>query len=151
MEFASAAKGLSSDEEVTKAIDRLDLVGVGAVADGQEAVESREQDDDSDDDEGAGEGGAAEAGKKKRKKKKKPAKKKSTAAPVASGSALPHARCLGGYTDYFLKYGQTNPPTRPVAELFTNGVYPEGEIQAHGKTKYPVQSAWVRETEEEKR
>jgi hypothetical protein len=65
----------------------------------------------------------------------------------------PHlSRNLNGFTDYYVHYGQTDPPTRPVADLFPTGVFPEGDIQPHGKTRYPdAASSWVRESEEEKR
>lgn len=82
-------------------------------------------------------------GKKKKKRKKAP-KKKVVKAPIC--------RVLGGSTDYFLKYGQTDPPTKPVQSLFPSGRFPEGEMQPHGKTKYPdPQSSWMRQSEEEKR
>jgi hypothetical protein len=29
------------------------------------------------------------------------------------------------------KYGQTNPPSKPLNELFPNGGFPEGEIQKY--------------------
>jgi len=65
---------------------------------------------------------------------------------------LPLSRLLNGFTDYYVKYGQTDPPTRPVAELFPNGGFPLGEIQPHGKTKYPDPlSRFARLSEEEKR
>lgn len=51
-----------------------------------------------------------------------------------------------------MKYGQTDPPTKLVSELFPNGGFPVGEIQPHGKTKYPnPHSSWVRTSEEERR
>lgn len=65
-----------------------------------------EEDDDSNDDE---EAGAATGGKKKKKKKKRSKKK-----AVELEFIAPHSRVLGGSTNYFMKYGQTNPPTIPV-------------------------------------
>jgi hypothetical protein len=64
-------------------------------------------DDDSNDEEE--EGGAA--GGKKKKKKKKRSKKKA----IDIEWIPPVSRVLGGSTNYFVKYGQTNPPTIPVS------------------------------------
>ena len=50
------------------------------------------------------------------------------------------------FTDYFVKFGQTNPPTIPVAELFAGRDLPVGEIQP-----YTLQSQTYRETSEEVR
>jgi len=52
-------------------------------------------------------------------------------------SKLPQSRLLNGFTDYYIKYGQTDIPSIPVADLFPNGIFPEGEILPHGVTKYP--------------
>ena len=84
---------------------------------------SEELDDEDDDDEGdEGDGEADEnlAGNsdKKKKKKKKGKKKKKTA---VIGSKLPLSRCLQGFTDSYLKYGQSDPPTKYVADLFPLG------------------------------
>jgi hypothetical protein len=91
---------------------------------------------------------------KKKKKKKKNNKKKLKAAaivPIVS-TKLPLSRLLGGNTDYYLKYGQTDPPTKPVSELFADGKFPCTELLPHGKTKYPdPDSSYFRQTEEEKR
>ncbi len=107
--------------------------------------------DDEDDEEETGV--TAEGGKKKKKKKKSTKKKaKQPAAGSAVPSKLPESRLLGGYTDYYVKYGQTDPPTRLVAELFPNSGFPVGEIQPHGKTKYPnPHSSFLRITAEEAR
>ena len=51
-------------------------------------------------------------GKKKKKKKKKSKSKKTSEIQVPI--VPPESRLLGGSTQYFLKYGQTNPPTIPV-------------------------------------
>merc|ERR1711871_1329508 len=69
-------------------------------------------------------------GKKKKKKSKK--KKKGGGIP----SQLPCSRLLGGYTDYYIKYGQTPEPTIPVADLFKDGIFPEGEMMESGTTKH---------------
>jgi methionyl aminopeptidase len=67
------------------------------------------------------------------------------------GTTPAPSRQLGGYTNYYLSMGQTHPPTRTVADLF-NGGFPIGEIQEHGKTRYPnYLSSWARTTAEERR
>ncbi|KAJ3254985.1 Methionine aminopeptidase 2B [Boothiomyces macroporosus] len=74
--------------------------------------------------------GAAPAAKKKKPKKKK---KK---APLAPGNSL----VIQGQVQH-----QAEPPTIPVARLFPEGIYPEGEIQ-----NYKEDNMW-RVTDEEKR
>ena len=100
---------------------------------------------------------AAVAAKKKKKKKRSKKKKASGGAtkslsPVeidleddspreidfASGNNVPYSRVLkeGSKCDSFTKYGQTFPPTKPVAELFPEddpklGSGPVGEIHEH--------------------
>eukprot|EP01031_Cornospumella_fuschlensis_P044511 gene44511-54438_t len=118
-----------------------------------------DEDDDDEEEDGNGAQKAGEGGKKKRKKKKKSAKKKTNKDAVGEAgshpippASPPLSRLLGGSTNYFMKYGQTFPPSRPVSELFPSGGFPVGEIQPHGKTKYPdPHSTWARKSEEEKR
>lgn len=84
---------------------------------------AEEVDDEEDDDEGEdGEGDENQAGNadKKKKKKKKGKKKKK---PAVVGTKLPLSRCLLGFTDSYLKYGQSDPPTKYVADLFPLGQY----------------------------
>ncbi|GKY92844.1 methionine aminopeptidase 2B [Mayamaea pseudoterrestris] len=87
---------------------------------------------------------------KKKKKKKKKKRKGDGSAPVQlvvkTPCLKPSARGLGdkAFTDYYVKYGQTEPPTIPVAELFKGKEYPVGEIQTH-----PGQGQSYRETSEE--
>ena len=110
-----------------------------------------DDDDEDEEDEVNGESEGADAtGTKKKKKKKKNKKKKSTA---AAGSKPPCSRNLSGFSDYYLKYGQTDPPTKVVAELFLLGQFPEGEIQPHSVTKKPVElsNSTKRVSNEEKR
>ena len=79
-----------------------------------------EQDDDDDDEEDLedeariGDSNHGEGGDKKKKKKKKKKPKKKQANQLVP-SKLPHSRLLGGFTDYYIKYGQTDPPTRYYA------------------------------------
>jgi len=67
------------------------------------------------------------------RKKKKKKKKKKGGAGGAGGATEPSRktdiRNLGGFTDYFVKYGQTFPPTKPISALFPDGTFPTGEIQ----------------------
>jgi len=92
-----------------------------------------EDDDEEEEDEGGGAEGA-EGTKKKKKKKKSKKKKKGP-----SGTTPPHGRMLGGFTDYYTKYGQTEPPSIAVHELsnFKSGQFPQGQIMPHGTTRVP--------------
>ena len=56
------------------------------------------------------------------------------------------SRGVKGFTDYYVKYGQTEPPTIPVANLFPVGSYPKGEEMEH-----PGDFNTFRITSEEKR
>ena len=110
-------------------------------------------DDDGSDDDDAEEGNQenGEAAKKKKKKKKKKSGSASGGATAGgTPSKKPHSRMLGekAFTDYYLNYGQTEPPTIPVSKLFEEkGLeYPEGEITPH-----PLESNTYRETSAEKR
>ena len=126
----------------------------------KETVEEEEDGEEGDDGEDEGAGTEGETGKKKRKKKKKPKKKKaSEAASGAVGNNLkkgvpslqPPSRLLGGMTDYYVAYGQTEPPTIPVCDLFPNGNFPVGELMPHGETKAPDASCGRRLGEAEAR
>ena len=121
--------------------------------------------DDGEDGDGTGDPGDAPSGdgskKKKKKKKKNKGKKKTAAAGGAAvsavapttGTKLPASRCLGGFTDYYTKFGQTEPPSRPVADLFPGGEFPVGEILSHGQTRHePVGGGYtLRVTEQERK
>ena len=122
-------------------VDALEKV---AIADDED-----EDNDDDEEEEEETETEKATTDKKKKKKKKKPKKKKT---PSNFGTLLPKSRLLTGFTDYYTKYGQTDPPTKPVEELFPKGDFPLGEIQPHGKSRYPLaDSRTTRITEAEKR
>eukprot|EP00605_Chrysophyceae_sp_TOSAG23-4_P001535 GSChrysophyteH1.ASY1.ANO1.1683.1 assembled CDS len=84
--------------------------------DGEKPKEEDSGDEAEDD---GAEGEAGEAGGTKKKKKRKPKKKKKALA----GTTPALSRGLGGFTDYYTKYGQTNPPSKPVADLFKDGVH----------------------------
>lgn len=125
--------------------------------------EEEGDDDDDDDDENAGANGDQGAKKKKKRKKKK---KKKNGGGTTNGEATngggttkskfviqepslrPPARGLKdtAFTDYYVKYGQTEPPTIPVADLFAGTAPPIGEIQRH-----TLASQSYRETSEEVR
>mmetsp|Transcript_20047 Transcript_20047/g.33550 ORF Transcript_20047/g.33550 Transcript_20047/m.33550 type:complete len:486 (+) Transcript_20047:40-1497(+) len=123
---------------------------ITAVVDAKGEIE--DENDEEDEDEGDG-GTPVEGtvnGDKKKKKKKK--KKKSKASATSSGTKSPPSRLLGGFTDYYTALGQTEPPSRIVSDLFPRGGFPVGEMQPHGKTKYPnPYSSWARSSEEERR
>lgn len=76
--------------------------------------------DDVDDENPAEETAGTE--KKKKKKKKKSNKKKAPASQGSSGSLLPHSRLLSGFTDYYLKYGQTLEPSIPVRPILSSSL-----------------------------
>jgi methionyl aminopeptidase len=103
-----------------------------------------EDDDDSDDDEND----TGDATKKKKRKKKKKKKKKASMPTLTMKEPLqtpPHLGLKDSYfTDYFVKYGQTDPPTIPVETLFKGKEYPQGETQP-----YQLQSQTYRESDAE--
>jgi methionyl aminopeptidase len=76
--------------------------------------------------------------KKKRKKKKKKNAKGDSGGDIKIGdirepSLKPPALGLKetAFTDFYVKYGQTEPPTIPVADLFKGRDFPHGEIQSY--------------------
>ncbi|RLO09759.1 hypothetical protein DYB28_004494 [Aphanomyces astaci] len=98
-------------------------------------VQDEEIEDDEEEDEVV-EGSAAAVGgdaaaKKKNKKKNKKKKKKAAATAAGPGTKLPPFRGVTGFTDSYIQYGQTEPPTIPVAKLFAVGSFPKGEEQNH--------------------
>ncbi|CAN0014657.1 unnamed protein product, partial [Laminaria digitata] len=108
-------------------------------------------DEDEEEDAAAGEGDGAGAKKKKKKKKKKKAAGGGggggvPSCPGGTGSKVAPARGVTGFTDSYVRYGQTEPPTIPVDELFEDGHFPEGEIMEH-----PRDFNTFRITSEEKR
>jgi hypothetical protein len=116
----------------------------------QNEEEGEDEDGEGEEDETPGAAGTGEGGKKKKKKKKSNKKKPKAGAAVPSKEQ--HIRLLTGFTDYYVAYGQTEPPTKPVSELFAKGSFPTGQILPHGKTKYPdPNSSYARLSEEEKR
>eukprot|EP00538_Stauroneis_constricta_P004861 CAMPEP_0119558524 /NCGR_PEP_ID=MMETSP1352-20130426/10844_1 /TAXON_ID=265584 /ORGANISM="Stauroneis constricta, Strain CCMP1120" /LENGTH=476 /DNA_ID=CAMNT_0007605909 /DNA_START=13 /DNA_END=1443 /DNA_ORIENTATION=- len=102
---------------------------------------------ENEDDEGnVGDSVAVNEAKKKRKKRKK--KKKTTKNGNAATAPSMKPPGLGlkdtAFTDYYVKHGQTEPPTIPVEKLFTGKQLPVGEIQKH-----ELESQTYRETSEE--
>ena len=84
-----------------------------------------------------GEGeGATKKKKKNRKKKKKGGGGGINSAVLPGGNGLPgtkkaHSLRLGGFTDSYVRWGQTEPPTIPTEVLFNGKNYPAGEILPH--------------------
>lgn len=83
------------------------------------------------------ENGAAEGVKKKKRKKKKK-KKKGTGATTYPNAGVPSKKTHGlrlipedSFTDSYIAYGQTEPPTIPIATLFKGREFPKGEIQSY--------------------
>ncbi|KAJ8518985.1 hypothetical protein ON010_g18134 [Phytophthora cinnamomi] len=87
-----------------------------------------------------------ESAKSKKKKKKHKKKSKSKASGASAGSKPPPFRGVAGFTDSYVGVGQTEPPSIPIEQLFPDGKFPEGEIQAH-----PGDFNTFRATSEEKR
>ena len=73
--------------------------------------------------------GLSKPKKKKKRKKKKPGPVLVPQEPIAK----PPARGLkeSAFTDFACQYGQTNPPTIPVADLFKGRELPIGELHVH--------------------
>jgi methionyl aminopeptidase len=119
-----------------------------------------DDDDDDDDDDGEvdkednnnnnNEGGDGTPKKKKRKKKKKKNGGASSSVQRQIKEPTqkpPHLGLLEtAFVDSYVKYGQTDPPTIPVQELFKGRDYPKGEIQPHA-----LESQTYRETSAEVR
>ena len=106
----------------------------GAAPAAQPAAEPEAADDDDDDDAAEDNEDEGEGAKKKKKKKKK--KKAGPKGEYGMG---------GGFMN-----GQTNPPTKPVRQLFaaSGGIYPEGELQEYqGRNAYRTHDAEKKEAE----
>ena len=117
----------------------------------KEGENPEEEEDEEDEEEGGGEGTNGEGVKKKKKRKKKKKKKKKGGAglgPIKEPSNKAPARGLNetAFTDYFVKYGQTDPPTIPVEKVFQGREFPKGEEQP-----YTLESQTYRQTSEEVR
>jgi len=110
------------------------------------------EDEDDEDEEEEGEATAADGSAKKKKKRKKKKKKKKSGAAASGEVKAPSQKApFRGvketcFTDYYVKYGQTDPPTIPVADLFRGKEFPVGEIQ-----QYTLESQTYRETSAEVR
>lgn len=125
--------------------------------------DDNDSDDDDDEDDNNAAGGEP-SGKKKKKKKKKRSKAAKKAAAAAAGDSdemppvnddfvhkPPLSRLLGGTANYYMKWGQTDPPTIPVQDLFPAGHFPKGQFLPSGETKYPPHFTTTRCSAEEKR
>ncbi|KAJ8606927.1 hypothetical protein CTAYLR_008624 [Chrysophaeum taylorii] len=78
-----------------------------------------------------------------KKKKKKPRKKKNNANNPPPNNKVPLSRGVKGFTDSYVRHGQTDPPSIPVSKLFTK--FPRGEIQEHGARKTPSEETRARD------
>ena len=118
---------------------------------------SNDVDDEDDQDEENPSSSTTSAKKKKNKKKKKKGSGHGIRGCHNGNSTLTGTKpspSLGvyinsegnGFTDSYIKYGQTEPPTIPVEKLFQKGFFPEGEIMEH-----PLDINKYRMTSEEKR
>jgi methionyl aminopeptidase len=112
----------------------------------EESVQVEDEDDDDEE-----EAPTSETPTNKKKKKRKTKKKKGGAGAggaVKEPTLKPPSRGLkdAAFTDYYVKYGQTDPPTIPVADLFRGKEFPVGEIQP-----YMTASQTYRETSAEVR
>eukprot|EP00611_Tribonema_gayanum_P011752 TRINITY_DN2210_c0_g1_i1.p1 TRINITY_DN2210_c0_g1~~TRINITY_DN2210_c0_g1_i1.p1 ORF type:complete len:480 (-),score=161.02 TRINITY_DN2210_c0_g1_i1:305-1744(-) len=127
-----AAPSPATPEEVMRATEELEIK-----APPSPSPDDADENEDDNDDGAEEEGGdtAAAKKKKKKKKKKKPASAKAAAvkAVIGEGSKPCPSRGVTGFVDSYVRYGQTDPPTIPVAELpvFAGGNFPEGEIMEH--------------------
>ena len=153
-EFGVSDSGLKSDDNEKVSADSMSPRETGTSSGEKEssssdAVGGDTDDVDGDEDEGGEEGEVVDAGKKKKKKKSKKKKKK-----TMHGTTPSHCRLLGGFTDYYIKYGQTEPPTKTVASLFPSGEFPVGQVMTHGLTNTPLPKGsgyFQRVTESEKK
>jgi len=107
--------------------------------DGEADGDAAEPNGDAAEAEGDGDADGEPAATKKKKKKRSKKKKAGT------GSKESPSRLLCGFTDSYVRHGQTEPPTIPVSKLFAADAFPPGEIQEYcgGNAK--------RITDEEKR
>jgi hypothetical protein len=96
-------------------------------------VDADENDHDNAEDEPTDSSAATKKKKKKKKKKKAAGTNADGAAgaaagagPISFGSKPCPSRLITGFTDSYVQYGQTEPPTIPVVELpaFRNGNFP---------------------------
>jgi len=157
MEFTTATV-TASDKEVTNSMAAINVNDSNNI---KTENNGNGINDDSDDEEQQNEEGGID--KKKRKRKKKTKKKTNTNTNDTGIDTItyempkdvelipPISRKVGGVTNYYMKYGQTNPPTVPIFELFPSNKYPQGEMLAHGASKYPLSNSTTRCTMEEKR
>lgn len=141
--------------EFTAASEVTDGIASMNVNNKIDETEQNADDNDSDNEEEPENEGGTD--KKKRKRKKKSKKKSNVAKEVVFEMPKdieltpPLSRKLGGNTNYYMKYGQTNPPTVPIFELFPSKNYPLGEMMEHSVTKFPISNSTTRCSLEEKR
>jgi methionyl aminopeptidase len=137
--IGSGMEFIEEDKHLTAIVaDKMNGVSLDNLDATQTVDDEEEEELDGVDGGGEGEdavvGGADSSGAKKKKKKPKK-KKKSTS--LVGGTKAPHSRIITGFTDYYVKYGQTEEPSKTVASLFPTGVFPEGQTMPHGLSKHP--------------
>eukprot|EP01116_Phalansterium_solitarium_P012861 TRINITY_DN2952_c1_g1_i1.p1 TRINITY_DN2952_c1_g1~~TRINITY_DN2952_c1_g1_i1.p1 ORF type:complete len:506 (-),score=222.83 TRINITY_DN2952_c1_g1_i1:106-1623(-) len=123
----------AATEQVQQGVAALDVNAQPEAA--AKAEQGAEEEEEEEETEGADGAATGDAKKKKKKKKKKSASAGAAAVvAVAAGGEIradPHEIRNLGHGSF--KYGQTNPPTKPVASLFPNGAFPIGEEQEYDK------------------
>jgi len=121
-----------------------DLVG-GAEEEELKEPHRREEEEEEDEEEEHAGNEKAPKKKKKRKKKKKAATstgngdEKATTTHVPAGSKAPLSRGVKGFTDSYVRHGQTDPPSVPVGTLFSGKEFPAGETQDHAHRRVPTE------------
>lgn len=125
----AVANGSSTADKVADKLEQTKLAasnGNGTNGHHEDGGDDNDEDDDEDDDaeDGAGANGAATGAAKKKKKNKKK-KKKSKAGAMT----------------------QTEPPRVGLTKIFTNGVYPVGEIQQYDISKFSEERKRVTDEE----
>lgn len=103
-----------------------------------ENEENGDEEDGNEKEATAGAENVAAEGVKKKKRKKKKKKKKGTGATTYPNAGVPSKKTHGlrlipedSFTDSYIAYGQTEPPTIPIATLFKGREFPKGEIQSY--------------------
>jgi len=89
-------------------------------------IEKEEEMKEDDEEETSGDSGTK---KKKKKKRGGAKKKKKSTSEKTQGSIIAPGRGVKGFCDSYLQYGQTEPPSIPIADLFKDQKnFPQGEI-----------------------
>mmetsp|Transcript_8881 Transcript_8881/g.11067 ORF Transcript_8881/g.11067 Transcript_8881/m.11067 type:complete len:526 (+) Transcript_8881:210-1787(+) len=119
----------------TEANGEVDEVKEGDAEDTVDLAPTNEDQNQGEEGEDGGEGeeGTSE-GKKKKKKNRRRKKKQYPPGEdpnMPQGSTPAHSMLLGGFTDSYVRFGQTEPPSIPIVQLIPEGKMPQGEIMEH--------------------